>query len=192
MADKLNGKIAIVTGASRGIGKAIAIRLGALGASVAVNYAQDKTAAESTVAEIEKSGGRAISIPADMRRINDVQSLFERTIDAFGAVDILVNNAGVRLFKPIIDITEDEFDNIFAVNVKGVFFACQMAARKLADGGRIINISSSVTRALLPNYGTTSGATREDGDVYPPDVGDGVVDIRDLGEMLAQYADDCN
>lgn len=161
MADRLNGKIAIVTGASRGIGKAIALKLGALGASVAVNYVSDEAAAGSVVAVIKKARGRAIAIQADMRQSDEVRSLFERTITEFGGVDILVNNAGVRLFKPIVDITEAEFDNIFAVNVKGVFLACQMAAQKLADGGRIINISSSVTRALLPNYGgyaATKGA----------------------------------
>ena len=137
-------KVWLITGASRGIGKAIAIKLGALGASVAVNYVSDEAAAESVVAVIKKARGRAIAIRADMRQSDGGRSLFERTITEFGGVDILVNNAGVRLFKPIVDITEAEFDNIFAVNVKGVFLACQMASQKLADGGRIINISSSL------------------------------------------------
>jgi len=161
MTNELNGKTAIVTGASRGIGKAIAIKLGSMGAAVAVNYAHDKTAAASTAAETTEAGGRAFAMKADMRRIDAVQSLFERTVATFGGLDILVNNAGIRLFKPIASITEAEFDKIFAVNVKGVFFACQMAAKMMADGGRIVNISSSVTQVLLPNYGgyaATKGA----------------------------------
>jgi 3-oxoacyl-[acyl-carrier protein] reductase len=161
MTNELNGKTAIVTGASRGIGKAIAIKLGSMGAAVAVNYAHDETAAESTAAKATEAGGRAIAIKADVRRIDEVQSLFERTVATFGGLDILVNNAGIRLFKPIASITEAEFDKIFAVNVKGVFFACQMAAKMMGDGGRIVNISSSVTQVLLPNYGgyaATKGA----------------------------------
>lgn len=161
MSVELNGKTAIITGASRGIGRAIAIRLGALKASVAVNFVSDAAAAEQTVKRVEKAGGRAIAIQADMGRVDEITNLFDQTIAAFGKVDILVNNAGVRLFKPIADITEAEFDQIFATNVKGVFFTCQLAAKKMADNGRIINISSSVTRVLLPNYGgyaATKGA----------------------------------
>ena len=156
MGAKLNGKTAIVTGASRGIGKAIALKLGAMQASVLVNYVRDEKAAASVVADIEKTGGKAVAMQADMRKLDDIRSLFDRTLADFGKVDILVNNAGIRLFKPIADVTEAEFDDIFAANVKGVFFACQMAAQRMADGGRIINISSSVTRVLLPEYGPYS------------------------------------
>lgn len=158
------GKSAIVTGASRGIGKAIAIRLGAMGASVVVNYASNEAAAKSTVEKILANGGKAIAIQADMRQVTEIESLFEQTISHFGAVHILVNNAGIALFKPIESFTEAEFDNLFAANVKGVFFACQLAAKKMSDGGRIINISSSVTRALLPRYGgyaATKGAVNQ-------------------------------
>ena len=156
-----NAKVAIVTGASRGIGRAIAIRLGELQASVTVNYANDAKAADETVALVEKAGGKAIAVRADVGRVEEIKDLFDQTIAAFGKVDILVNNAGVRLFKPIAGVTEAEFDRIFDINVKGVFFACQQAARKMADNGRIINISTSVTRVLLPNYGgyaATKGA----------------------------------
>ncbi len=161
MTSELIGKTAIVTGASRGIGKAIALKLGSLGAAVAVNYGRDDEAAAATVAAIEGSGGKALAVRADMRRVAQIEILFERTIAMFGQIDILVNNAGVRLFKPIASVSEAEFDDIFATNVKGVFFACQLAARRMADGGRIVNISSSVTRVLLPNYGgyaATKGA----------------------------------
>jgi 3-oxoacyl-[acyl-carrier protein] reductase len=164
MNPSLLGKTAIVTGASRGIGKAIAIRLGAMGTSVVVNYAKNDAAAKSTVKEVETNGGKALAIQADMRRVDEIESLFEQTISKFGAVNILVNNAGIALFKSIESFTEAEFDNLFSANVKGVFFACQMAAKKMSDGGRIINISSSVTRVLLPRYGgyaATKGAVNQ-------------------------------
>lgn len=161
MTDELNGKTAIVTGASRGIGRAIAAKLGAMGASVAVNYLNDEKAAALTVSDIEKAGGKAVAVRADMRQVSDIQRLFDRTINHFGGLDILVNNAGIRLFKPIASVSEAEFDDIFDANVKGVFFACQMAARRMNDGGRIVNLSSSVTRVLMAEYGpyaATKGA----------------------------------
>ncbi len=159
--DRETRPVAIVTGASRGIGRAIALKLGTLGASVAVNYCQSETAAQATVERIAAAGGDAVAVRADMRRVDAIEQLFDRVMQRFGRLDILVNNAGVRLFKPIAAVSEAEFDDIFAANVKGVFFACQMAARHMADGGRIINISSSVTRVLLPDYGpyaATKGA----------------------------------
>lgn len=156
MGQSLRGKRAIVTGASRGIGRAIAAKLGDLGASVAVNYLKDEAAAASTVSQIESSGGQAVAVQADVRQVNAIRTLFDRTVAEFGGLDILVNNAGIRLFKPIAEVTEAEFDDIFAANVKSVFFACQLAAERMADGGRIINISSSVTRVLMANYGPYS------------------------------------
>jgi len=161
MTDPLNAKTAIVTGASRGIGRAIALKLGAMQASVVVNYRRDAPAAEKTVADIQSAGGKAVAVRADLRRVEEVRLLFDRAISAFGSLDILVNNAGIRIFKPIAAVTEAEFDDIFAANVKGLFFACQMAAQRMADGGRIINISSSVTRVLMADYGpyaATKGA----------------------------------
>jgi 3-oxoacyl-[acyl-carrier protein] reductase len=127
-----------------------------LGASVAVNYLKDEAAAASTVSQIESSGGQAVAVQADVRQVNAIRTLFDRTVAEFGGLDILVNNAGIRLFKPIAEVTEAEFDDIFAANVKSVFFACQLAAERMADGGRIINISSSVTRVLMANYGPYS------------------------------------
>lgn len=160
----LNGKIALVTGASRGIGRAIAERLAKSGASVVVNYANNAAEAQKVVAQIKSSGGDAIAIRADVSRVSEITRLFDETIKHFGKLDILVNNAGIMFTKSVSATTEADFDKIFAINVKGVFFACQQAATKLSDGGRIINFSSSTTARLMPNYGAyvaTKGAVEQ-------------------------------
>lgn len=164
MNDTLKGKIALVTGASRGIGRAIAERLARSGASVAVNYSSSAGEAEKVVAGIKGAGGNALAIQADMGRVQDIKRMFDQTIAHFGRLDILVNNAGIIIIKPVGATTEEDFDRIFDVNVKGVFFACQQAANRLADGGRIINLSSSTTARLLPAYGAyvaTKGAVEQ-------------------------------
>ena len=164
MSISLKGKVALVTGASRGIGRAIAERLSRDGADVAVNYATQADAARKLVGEIESSGGKAFAIQADVGRVSEVVRLFDETIVRFGKLDILVNNAGLMFTKPVSAMTEAEFDRIFAVNVKGTFFACQQAATRLADGGRIINVSSSTTARMMPNYAAyvaTKGAVEQ-------------------------------
>jgi 3-oxoacyl-[acyl-carrier protein] reductase len=153
MNNDLKGKVALVTGASRGIGRSIAERLAKAGASVAVNYANSADEAQKLVAEIKASGGKALAIQADVARVSEIVRLFDDTIKQFGKVDILVNNAGVMFNKPVSAVTEAEFDRIFAINVKGTFFACQQAATRLSEGGRIINLSSSATGRPLVNYG---------------------------------------
>jgi 3-oxoacyl-[acyl-carrier protein] reductase len=160
----LQGKVALVTGASRGIGRAIALRLAKDGAGVVVNYAGSEQQAQEVVAGIERAGGQAVAVRADVSKVADVERLFDATFGRFGRLDILVNNAGVILYKPVADVTEDEFDHIFAVNVKGTFFACQQAAKRMADGGRIVNFSSSTTAMMLPRYGAyvaTKGAVEQ-------------------------------
>ncbi len=164
MNDLLKGKVALVTGASRGIGRAIASRLARGGAAVSVNYTSQPKAANETVAAIKSAGGDAFAIQADMGRVSEVKRLFDETISHFGRLDILVNNAGVMFIKPVASTTEADFDRIFNINVKGVFFACQQAATRLADGGRIINLSSSTTARLMLNYGAyvaTKGAVEQ-------------------------------
>jgi 3-oxoacyl-[acyl-carrier protein] reductase len=148
----LESKVAIVTGASRGIGRAIAERLSRDGAAVVVNYAGSERQAQEVVAGIEKSGSRASAVRADVSKVADVGRLFDATFERFGRLDILVNNAGVILYKLLADTTEEEFDRLFAVNVKGTYFCCQQAAKRMADGGRIINLSTSVTATMLPTY----------------------------------------
>lgn len=161
---KLQNKVAIVTGSSRGIGSAIAQRLSDEGAKIVVNYAGSSDKAQEVVAQIEAKGGNAIALQADVSKIADIQRLFDQTIEKFGKVDILVNNAGIILYKLITDVTEADFDKIFAINVKGTYFACQQAAKRMADGGRIINFSSSTTAMMLPTYSAyvaTKGAVEQ-------------------------------
>jgi 3-oxoacyl-[acyl-carrier protein] reductase len=164
MNEHLKGKVALVTGASRGIGRAIADRLAKTGAAVAVNYAKNSAEAQKTVADIQAAGGNAFAIQADVSQVPEINRLFDETIRHFGKLDILVNNAGIMFLKRLSDTTEADFDRIFAVNVKGVYFTCQQAAKRLADGGRIINLSSSTTARLLADYSAyvaTKGAVEQ-------------------------------
>lgn len=136
----LQGKTAIVTGAARGIGRAIAERLAADGALVAVNYANSAAAAEELASRI---GGFAIR--ADVSQEQEVLEMFDRAEAVFGGLDIVVNNAAVALMKPLADFSAAEFERVFAVNARGAFFCCREAARRLRDGGRIVNLSTGAT-----------------------------------------------
>ncbi|MBE6087537.1 MAG: SDR family oxidoreductase [Clostridium beijerinckii] len=160
----LEGKVAIITGASRGIGSAIARQLSALGAKVVVNYSNNAVKAEEVVEEITKSGEQAVAIKADVSNIKDVEKLFSETITKFGKVDILINNAGVILYKLLSDLTEEEFDKLFNINVKGTYFACQQAMKHMENNGRIINFSTSVVGSMFPTYSVyaaTKGAVEQ-------------------------------
>lgn len=149
---KLQGKVAVVTGASKGIGAAIAKALAAEGAAVVVNYAASKDGAERVVAEIKAAGGKALAVQGDVGKAADVQRLFAETKQAFSKVDVLVNNAGVYAFAPIEAITEEEFHRQYNTNVLGLLLATQEAVKLFpATGGSVINISSAVTTAVVPN-----------------------------------------
>ncbi len=164
MSDNLKGKVALVTGASRGIGRAIAERLAMDGASVAVNYSSSADKAQKVVEQIKAAGGNAFAIKADVSRVPEITRLFDETLAHFGKLNILVNNAGIAFIKPLSTTSEEEFDRIFALNVKGTYFACQQAATRLADGGRIINLSTSITARLIPGYSAyaaTKGAVEQ-------------------------------
>jgi 3-oxoacyl-[acyl-carrier protein] reductase len=149
----LQGKVALVTGASRGIGRAIAERLGREGAKVAITYAGNREKAEAVVANVQSNGVQAIAIQSDTSRIEDTRSLFAQILDTFGQVDIVVNNVGVSVYKPTTDMTESDFDRVFNTNAKGTFFALQEAAKHLSDGGRIISLSSGATKQSIPAGG---------------------------------------
>lgn len=157
MMEALQGKVAIVTGASRGIGKQIAEQLAELGAKVTVNYARSAEEAESVVNRIKEKGGDAVAIQADLSKTSDVKSLFESTLEVFGKVNLLVNNAGVMVNKPLTEVTEADFTQQFDVNVKGAFFACQQAMEHMEEKGRIINLSTSVNGQMFPTYSVYAG-----------------------------------
>jgi len=154
----LTGKVAIVTGASRGIGRGIAERLAKDGASVVVNYTKSADEAKKVVAGIEEKGGKAVAVQADIGQVAEVRRLFQEAEKAFGRLDILVNNAGIFWAKPLADVTEADYDHIFAVNAKGQFFAMQEAAKRMADGGRIVNISTGGTQLAFPGISAYGGS----------------------------------
>ena len=150
----LNGKVAIVTGASSGIGQAIAERLAADGAIVVVNYLRSESKARAVVAGIQGKGGKAVAVQADMSVVADARRLIVETVAQFGRLDILVNNAGKFVPKPFADTTEADLDALINLHAKGPYFAMQEAAKVLSEHGRIINISSAGTK--LHYYGATA------------------------------------
>ena len=159
---KLTGKVAIVTGASKGIGAGIAKEMAAEGAAVVVNYASSKKGADEVVGEIQRNGGKAIALQADMAKRSEIERLFSEAMRAFGRIDILVNNAGIYEFAPLEEITEEHFHKHFNVNVLGLILASQQAAKYFdSEGGSIINISSLASKKASPNtsvYSATKGA----------------------------------
>src|SRR5882762_2509780 len=161
---ELAGKVALVTGGSRGIGAAIAKRLAADGATVAITYVKDAGAASAVVKAIELDGGKAVAIQADAADVEAVNAAVEKTVAAFGRLDVLVNNAGTAVPKTFAETTLEEMDRVIDINVRGVFVATQAALKHMKDGGRIIMIGSSVgERVLVPGlvpYSATKGAVK--------------------------------
>ena len=159
---KLSGKVAIVTGASKGIGAGIALRLAADGASVIVNYARSAASAEQVVTNITKAGGKATAVQADVSQAADIKALFDKTIAAFGHVDIVVNNAGIYEFGDLAGITPDSIDRQFGLNVKGLILVTQAAAQAFPKtGGVVVNISSGAGVTPIAQaqvYSATKGA----------------------------------
>src|SRR5437879_242902 len=164
MSKKLEGKIALITGGSRGIGAAIAKRLAADGANVAITYTKGADAAASVVKEIERAGRKAIAIQADAADADAVEAAVNKVVAAFGRLDILVNNAGTAIPKTFEETTLEEMDRVLDINVRGVFVATQAALKHMKSGGRIMMIGSSVgARVLVPGlvpYSATKGAVK--------------------------------
>jgi 3-oxoacyl-[acyl-carrier protein] reductase len=155
---KLTGKIAIVTASSRGIGRAVAKRLSRDGATVVVNYVSSPEKAEAVVKEIEDQGGTAIAIQGSVANKADVIRLFDETERQFGSIDLVVNVAGISVFKLHIELTDEDFDKVFAVNTKGAMYVLQESAKRIKDGGRIVQFSTGGTMMPIPAGGLS----------YPP------------------------
>lgn len=149
-------KTVIVTGASRGLGKQIALEFAKKGAAVVINYSSAKEEAGKVVNEIKLAGGRAISVQADVSNAADVERLFDEASRQFGKIDIVINNAGVMITKLLQDVSEADFDRQFAINTKSVFLVLKQAVDKLENGGRIVTISSSTSRLMMPGYSVYS------------------------------------
>ncbi|WP_405056568.1 SDR family oxidoreductase [Kribbella sp. NBC_01505] len=159
----LQGKTALVTGSSKGLGRAILLRLAGQGANVVVNYSRDESAAAEVQAAAEALGVRAITVAADVSQVDGISRVFDAAVEAFGQIDIVVANAGMeKVNVPVTDVTEEDFDLLFRVNTKGPYFVLREAARRIADNGRIVTISSNTT--TVPQlgvglYGTSKVAT---------------------------------
>jgi 3-oxoacyl-[acyl-carrier protein] reductase len=154
---KLKGKVALVTGASKGIGAAIAKSLAAEGASVVVNYASSKAGADAIVSDITAAGGKAVAVRGDVSKAADAQAIVNAAIERFSRLDILVNNSGVYAFSPLEEITEEQFHKHFNVNVLGLLLVTQAAAKHLGEGSSIINIGSVVSRITPPGSAVYTG-----------------------------------
>jgi 3-oxoacyl-[acyl-carrier protein] reductase len=155
----LRGKTALVTGSARGIGKAIAERLASRGADIVVSYSSDEKSARETVENIKRQNVRAISVKADVTKVAEIEALFSMATRKFGKLDIVVANAGKEVAgQPILETAEADFDRVLAVNVEGVYFTLQKAAKYAADNGRIIYVGSSATAFAIPGLGLYSGS----------------------------------
>ncbi|MEO0842668.1 MAG: SDR family oxidoreductase [Cyanobacteria bacterium J06643_5] len=185
MTDKLAGKVAIVTGASKGIGRAIAERLARDGAAVAVNYAHSKEKAETVVKAIESNGGKAVAIQADISQPDEVKHLFDDAENklGFGMLSILVNNAGAMVKKPIVDITLEDFDKVISTNVRGTLLVLQEGARRIQNEGRIINIASISTLLSSPGnsvYAASKAAVEQFSRVAAKELGERKITVNSV------------
>ena len=157
--NSLKNKTAIITGSSRGIGKAIAERYAALGANIVINYTSNKAAAELVVSNIQAMGAKVIAVQADVSKVKEIEELFAQAKQAFGKIDIVVANAGIEMVEtPVVDFTEEQFDRVFNINTKGTYFTMQQAAKVIEDNGRIIYIASSTTSFPVPGMAVYGGS----------------------------------
>ena len=170
----ITAKVILVTGASRGIGAAVAKKLASEGAKLIINYAGGKEAAEQVVKDIQLQGGDAIALQADVTKADEVKNMFDAAITHYGRIDVLINNAGIMITKFLKDTTDEDFTRQFDINVRGTFNTMREAALRLADNGSIINFSSSNNRIMLPTYSTyaaTKAAVEQLARVFSKEVG---------------------
>jgi 3-oxoacyl-[acyl-carrier protein] reductase len=181
--ETLNGKVVLVTGASRGIGATIANQIAEAGAKVIINYSGGKDAADKVVAQIIANGGEAIAVQADVSKTDEVKNLFDAAIAHFGKIDVLVNNAGIMITKLIKDTTDEDFTRQFDINVKGTFNTMREAATRLENNGSIINFSTSVNRIMLPSYATyvaTKAAVEQLTRVFSKEIGSKGINVNSV------------
>ncbi|MDR6762707.1 3-oxoacyl-[acyl-carrier protein] reductase [Flavobacterium sp. 2755] len=181
--ENLKDKVVLITGSSRGIGAAIALKVSQAGAKVIINYAGSKEPAEKLAQEINFNGGQALAIKADVSNSAEVKNLFDESIAHFGKIDVLINNAGIMITKLIKDTTDEDFDRHFNINVKGTFNTMREAATKLADNGSIINFSTSVNRIMLPGYATyvaTKSAVEQLTRVFSKEIGSRGINVNSV------------
>jgi 3-oxoacyl-[acyl-carrier protein] reductase len=181
--ENLKDKVVLITGSSRGIGAAIALKVSQAGAKVIINYAGSKEPAEKLAQEINFNGGQALAIKADVSNSAEVKNLFDESIAHFGKIDVLINNAGIMITKLIKDTTDEDFDRHFNINVKGTFNTMREAASKLADNGSIINFSTSVNRIMLPGYATyvaTKSAVEQLTRVFSKEIGSRGINVNSV------------
>ena len=187
--NKLAEKVAVVTGASKGIGAAIAKALAAEGASVVVNYASSKEGADAVVNEITNAGGRAVAVGGSVAKLAEAQGIVEAAIQQFGRLDILVNNAGVYAMMPLEEVTEEEFHRQFNINVLGLLLVTQAAAQHMKTGGSIINIGSVVGRTAFPSnaiYGATKAGVDNITSVLAKELAGRKIRVNSLNPGLVQ------
>lgn len=194
MSSSFQNKTVIVTGGATGIGQAASERFGKLGANVMINYfsEEQKDFTEKSIKTIKENGGKAIAFKADVSKIDQLQAMFDETKSIFGGIDILVNNAVMPILKPIAEVTEGEFDAMFNVNVKSIFFAQQMCAKMMNEGGRIINLSSHTTFLFFPNYGLydgTKGAVEQITRVFSKEIGHKNITVNVLSPGATETAE---
>jgi 3-oxoacyl-[acyl-carrier protein] reductase len=188
----LKGKVALITGSARGLGKAIAERYAALGADIVLNYSRDKIAAEETASNIGAMGVKVIAIQGDVSKPAEIEKLFHEALAAFGKIDIVVANAGIELVEtPVTDFTEEQFDRVFAINTKGSYFTLQQAAKHVSDNGRILDIASSTTSFPVVGmavYGGSKTTPRYLVDILSKEIGHRGVTVNSIIPFAVDHA----
>jgi 3-oxoacyl-[acyl-carrier protein] reductase len=188
----LQGKVALITGSARGLGKAIAERYAALGADIVLNYSRDKVAAEETASNIKAMGSNVIAIQSDVSKPAEIEKLFNAALAAFGKIDIVVANAGIELVETAVtDFTEEQFDRVFSINTKGSYFTLQQAAKHVSDNGRILYIASSTTSFPVVGmavYGGSKTTPRYLVDILSKEIGHRGVTVNSIIPFAVDHA----